>query len=101
MLYILKSKADGISNKHVAQLVNSKYNKRFTGRDVSRTLSTMANKIKNEFLKSKKEWLLSKNKNTKYKRCSKCGKNKPLTRDFFSLNKNSKDGYYSICKVCK
>lgn len=101
MLYIIKCKADGISNKNVAQLVNSKYNKKLTGRDVSRALSTMANKIKNEFLKNKKEWLLSKNKNTKYKRCSKCGKTKPLTRDFFSLNKISRDGYYSICKVCK
>lgn len=35
------------------------------------------------------------------KKCSKCGQIKPAHNQFFSKNKTSKDGLYSICKKCR
>ena len=37
----------------------------------------------------------------KYKRCSRCGQIKLAHNKYFSKNRTSKDGYYSICKVCR
>jgi len=36
-----------------------------------------------------------------YKKCSKCGKIKLAHNKYFSKNKTSKDGWYSICKDCR
>lgn len=35
------------------------------------------------------------------KKCTRCGQNKPAHNNFFSINNTSKDGWYSICKVCR
>lgn len=37
----------------------------------------------------------------KWKKCSKCGQLKLAHNRFFSKNKTSKDGFYSICKECR
>ena len=37
----------------------------------------------------------------KYKKCSRCGQIKLAHNKYFSKNKTSKDGFYSICKVCR
>lgn len=37
----------------------------------------------------------------KYKRCSRCGQIKLAHNKYFSKNKTSKDGFYSICKACR
>lgn len=37
----------------------------------------------------------------KYKRCSRCGQIKLAHNKYFSKNKTSKDGFYSICKKCR
>lgn len=36
-----------------------------------------------------------------FKKCSRCGQIKPAHNNFFSINKTSKDGWYSICKKCR
>ena len=36
-----------------------------------------------------------------FKKCSKCGQEKPAHNHFFSINRTSKDGWYSICKCCR
>lgn len=33
--------------------------------------------------------------------CSKCKEEKPLTREYFHKDKNQKDGFVGMCKVCK
>ena len=45
-------------------------------------------------------WYLNVEKGT-YKRCSRCGEIKLAHNKYFSKNKTSKDGYYSICKKCR
>ena len=37
----------------------------------------------------------------KYKKCSRCGQIKLAHNKYFSKNKTSKDGFYSICKMCR
>ena len=37
----------------------------------------------------------------KYKTCSRCGQIKLAHNKYFSKNKTSKDGFYSICKACR
>ena len=37
----------------------------------------------------------------RYKRCSRCGQIKLAHNKYFSKNKTSKDGFYSICKKCR
>ena len=36
-----------------------------------------------------------------YKKCSRCGQIKLAHNRYFSKNKTSKDGFYSICKSCR
>lgn len=36
-----------------------------------------------------------------WKTCNRCGERKPRNNYFYSLNKGSKDGYYSLCKECR
>ena len=33
--------------------------------------------------------------------CSKCKKELPLTRDYFTVNNRSKDGFHNNCKICR
>ena len=37
----------------------------------------------------------------KYKKCSCCGQIKLAHNKYFSKNKTSKDGFYSLCKDCR
>lgn len=37
----------------------------------------------------------------KYKKCTDCKKNKKATKEYFAKNKNTLDGFQSICKVCQ
>ena len=37
----------------------------------------------------------------KFKRCSRCGRVKLAHNKYFSKNRTSKDGFYSICKECR
>lgn len=38
---------------------------------------------------------------SRWKRCSRCGQIKLMHNHFFSINKTSKDFYYSLCKQCR
>ena len=37
----------------------------------------------------------------KTKKCSKCDKTFPLTKEYFHLNKSNEDGFQNACKVCR
>jgi uncharacterized OB-fold protein len=36
-----------------------------------------------------------------YKKCNRCGQIKLARNEYFSKNRTSKDGWYSICKECR
>ena len=46
-------------------------------------------------------WYYTVVKRGKFKKCSKCGQIKLAHGKYFSKNKTSKDGFYSICKCCR
>lgn len=46
-------------------------------------------------------WYFLNKEKGKYKRCSRCGEIKLAHNKYFSKNKTSKDGFYSICKKCR
>lgn len=46
-------------------------------------------------------WHYTMKEKGKWKRCSRCGQVKLAHNRFFSKNKTSKDGFYSICKECR
>ena len=51
-----------------------------------------------------KEWLLwyyTEKARGVWKKCNRCGQIKLAHSRFFSINKTSKDGWYSICKKCR
>ena len=56
----------------------------------------IAQEAENEFIKFE-----FKKQNLPFKKCSRCGQNKPAHNNFFSLNNTSKDGFNSICKACR
>ena len=47
------------------------------------------------------DWYYTFKEKGKYKRCSRCGEIKLAHNKYFSKNKTSKDGFYSICKTCR
>ena len=47
------------------------------------------------------DWYFLNEMKGKYKRCSRCGEVKLAHNKYFSKNKTSKDGFYSICKCCR
>jgi hypothetical protein len=47
------------------------------------------------------DWYYLEVEKGKYKRCSRCGQIKLAHNKYFSKNKTSKDGFYSICKSCR
>ena len=47
------------------------------------------------------DWWYRVKEKGKYKKCSRCGQIKLAHNKYFSKNKTSKDGWYSICKCCR
>ena len=46
-------------------------------------------------------WYYTTQEKGKWKKCSRCGEIKLAHNLYFSKNKTSKDGFYSICKDCR
>ena len=57
----------------------------------------IASKAEDDYL----DWYYLNIEKGTYKRCSRCGKIKLAHNKYFSKNKTSKDGFYSICKECR
>ena len=57
----------------------------------------IAEKAKDEYL----EWYFTFKEKGKWKKCSCCGEIKLASPRFFSKNKSSRDGLYSVCKKCR
>lgn len=67
--------------------------------------SLWRNKIPEMLAKQAQEewivWHYTEEERGKWKKCSRCGQIKLANNRFFSKNKTSKDGFYSICKCCR
>ena len=57
----------------------------------------IASEAEDQFL----NWYYLEIEKGKYKKCNRCGQIKLAHNKYFSKNKTSKDGFYSICKECR
>lgn len=95
-------KIDGRQNIEIQELLDEEFGIRHSLEYIS---SLWKNKIpkliaaqaEHEYL----QWYYLTQEKGKYKRCSRCGQVKLAHNKYFSKNKTSKDGFYSICKECR
>lgn len=99
---ILIHKIDGLQNADIQRELEQKYNNRYSIEYISSLWRQKIPKIIAE--QARKEytlWYFTEVEKGHYKKCSKCGQIKLAHPYFYSKNKSSKDGYYSICKECR
>ena len=99
---IIEYKMDRLQNVEIQGLLQREF--QFT-HSVEYISSLWRNKIPKMIAqKAQDEWLVwyfTYKEKGKWKRCSRCGEIKLAHSRFFSINKTSKDGFYSICKKCR
>lgn len=95
-------KIDGKSNLEIQDLLFEKYGVKHSVEYIS---SLWRNKIPKLIAEEAvNQWLIyhyTFEERGVWKKCSRCGQIKLAHNHFFSKNKTSKDGYYSICKACR
>lgn len=99
---IVTCKIDGMSNAAIRDRLQEKFGVTHSREYIS---SLWRNKIPHIIASQAEDELLDWHylnvEKGKYKRCSRCGKIKLAHNKYFSKNKTSKDGFYSICKDCR
>ena len=99
---IMICKIDGMQNKEIAQKIQQDYNVSYSIEYLSTVWRKKIPKIIAD--KAKAEWIVwhyTVEEEGKWKRCSRCHEVKLAHPYFFTHNKTSKDGWYSICKCCR
>ena len=99
---LISYKIEGLQNVEISELLYEEFGIKHTPEYIS---SLWRNKIPKLIASAAEdEWLYSYYLNEekgKYKKCSRCGQIKLAHNKYFSKNKTSKDGLYSICKQCR
>ena len=99
---LLVYKIDGMSNNDIQRELERTFGFRYSVEHISSLWRNKIPKILAE--QAQKNWLeyhYTNEEKGNWKRCSRCGQIKLGHNKFFSKNKTSKDGYYSICKDCR
>jgi hypothetical protein len=99
---IVEYKIDGLQNIDIQEKIQLEFGIKHSIEYIS---SLWRNKIpkliasgaEDEFL----DWYYREVERGTYKKCSRCGEIKLAHNKYFSLNKTSKDKFYSICKECR
>lgn len=99
---LVDCKVEGLSNEEIREILQEEFHTTHTVEYIS---SLWRNKIpkmiaavaEDEFL----QWYYLNVEPGTYKRCSCCGQIKLAHNKYFSRNKTSKDGFYSLCKKCR
>ena len=99
---ILVYKIDGLQNSQIKDLLKEEFNTTYSQEYIShlwrqKIPTIIAEAAADEYL----NWYYSTQEKGKWKICSKCGQKKLINSRFFSKNKSSRDGFYSICKECR
>ena len=99
---IVWGKIEGKQNVDIQKLLMKKHNISYSAVHIS---SLWRNKIPELIAEFAEEeylnWYFTFKEKGKYKKCNRCGKVKLAHSKYFTKNKTSKDGWYSICKECR
>ena len=99
---IVECKIDGMQNADIQKIIQEEFNIKHSLEYIS---SLWRNKIPKLIASTAEDdyldWYYMNVEKGKYKKCSRCGQIKLAHNKYFSKNKTSKDGYYSICKCCR
>lgn len=99
---LLIYKIDGKTNIEIQQLLEEEHGIKHSIEYIS---SLWRNKIPKLLAEQAQEeyliWYYTYKERGKWKRCTRCGEIKLAHNRFFSKNKSSKDGWYSLCKDCR
>ena len=99
---LVECKIDGLQNVEIQKVIEEEFGIRHSVEYLS---SLWRNKIPKLIASAAEDqylaWHYLNNEKGKYKRCSRCGQVKLAHNKYFSKNKTSRDGYYSICKECR
>ena len=99
---LLVYKIDGLSNAEIHTLLHEKYGQTYSIEYISVVWRNKIPKLLSEKAKENyRVWYYTNVEKGKWKRCNRCGQVKLADNRFFSKNKTSKDGWYSICKECR
>ena len=99
---IVKMKMNGKTNIEIQMMLKEKYQIVHTVQHISslwknKIPKMLAEREQNDFL----IWYYKTQEKGTWKRCSCCHEWKLASSRFFSKNRTSKDGFYSICKTCR
>lgn len=99
---ICEYKVDGLQNIDIQEKLQLEFGIKHSVEYIS---SLWRNKIP-KLIASEAEdrlfnWYFLNEMKGKYKKCSRCGEIKLAHNKYFSKNKTSRDGFYSICKNCR
>lgn len=99
---LAQEKINGATNAAIQQKLIEKHDLHHTVEYIS---SLWRNKIPKIISEKAKDdyliWYYTNVEQGKWKRCTRCGEVKLAHNRFFSKNNTSKDGFYSMCKVCR
>jgi hypothetical protein len=99
---LMKYKMANKTNAEIQELLYQKHNIKHSIEYIS---SLWRNKIPKLLAEQAQEdylmWYYTEKEKGKWKKCSRCGQIKLAHSRFFSKNKTSRDGFYSICKECR
>ena len=99
---IVECKIDGLQNIQIQEALQNEFGITHSLEYISslwrkKIPKLIASAAEDQFL----DWYYLEKEKGKYKRCSRCGQIKLAHNKYFSKNKTSKDGFYSICKKCR
>lgn len=99
---IVECKVDGLQNTQIQEILQMEFGIKHSLEYISslwrkKIPKLIASQAEDEYL----YWYYLNIEKGKYKKCSRCGQIKLAHNKYFSKNKTSKDGYYSICKKCR
>lgn len=99
---IVEYKIDGLQNIDIQEKIQMEFGIKHSLEYISslwrnKIPKLIASTAEDEYL----DWYYLNIEKGHYKRCSRCGEIKLAHNKYFSKNKTSKDGFYSICKCCR
>ena len=99
---LVECKIDGLQNTQIQEVLEEEFGVKHSLEYISslwrkKIPGLIASTAEDEYL----NWYFLNEEKGKYKKCSRCGEIKLAHNKYFSKNKTSKDGFYSICKDCR